>query len=164
MFGLTLEKLFLVVLLAGIVIGPQRLPVYAQHFAGTVRALRHLIDKTRSDAERDMGISLRRNEWQSLDLRRYDPRTIVNDVLLEPAAHPPATPAGTDEMIDQARHVRPGRKYLVTGTAAHPRRILIDSLPHDDPRRIATETRLPTHPPDDPPVPETDPAPGSVST
>jgi len=44
-------------------------------------------------------------------------------------------------MIDQARHVRFGQKYLITGTAAHPRRILIEELAHDDPRRIAAETR-----------------------
>ena len=146
MFGLTLEKLFLVAVLAGIVIGPQRLPVYAQHLAGTVRALRHLIDKTRSDAERDMGISLHPHEWESLDLRQYDPRRIVSDALHEAATVPlsPTAPPATivtDEIIDQARHVRPGQKYLVTGTAAHPRRILIEALAHDDPRRIAAETR-----------------------
>ena len=146
MFGLTLEKLFLVAVLAGTVLGPQRLVVYAHHLAGTVRSLRNFVDKTRSDAERDMGISLHPLEWESLDLRWYDPRRIVSDALHEATAVPPsptAPPATiiTDEIIDQARHVRPGQKYLVTGTAAHPRRILIEALSHDDPRRIAAETR-----------------------
>lgn len=149
MFGLTLEKLFLVALLAGIVIGPRRLPGYARHLAGTVRALRHLVDKARDDAEREMGISLRHTEWQSLDLRRYDPRAIVHDALREPAAPSPAAPpasTATDETIARARHVRPGRKYVVAGTVAHPRRIPVESLPHDDPRRVAAETH------DDPPA------------
>ncbi|TWH41161.1 sec-independent protein translocase protein TatB [Rhodococcus rhodochrous J38] len=143
MFGLTLEKLFLVAVLAGIVIGPQRLTGYAHHLAGAVRSLRDFIDKTRSDAERDIGISLHPQEWESLDLRQYDPRRIVSDALHEATAVPPSPTATivTDEMIDQARHVRFGQKYLITGTAAHPRRILIEALAHDDPRRIAAETR-----------------------
>ncbi len=125
MFGLTFEKLFLVAIIAGVVLGPQRLPDYAHQLARTVRALRDFVESTRGTAEHEMGIPT------SLDLRQYDPRRIVRDALNEPT-----TPA-TDEMADEARRVRPGQKYLTTGSAAHPRRILLESLPDDDPRRIA---------------------------
>ncbi|MGN5236534.1 MULTISPECIES: preprotein translocase [unclassified Rhodococcus (in: high G+C Gram-positive bacteria)] len=132
MFGLTFEKLFLVAIIAGVVLGPQRLPVYAHRLARTVRALRDFVESTRGSAEREMGLTT------SLDLKQYDPRRIVRDALNEPAI-----PAVTDEIADQARRVRPGQKYLAAGSAAHPRRILIESLPDDDPRRIAATPARP---------------------
>lgn len=132
MFGLTFEKLFLVAIIAGVVLGPQRLPVYAHQLARTVRALRDFVESTRGTAEHEMGIPT------SLDLRQYDPRRIVRDALDEPA-----TPPATDEVADEVRRVRPGQKYLTTGSAAHPRRILLESLPDDDPRRIAAALPVP---------------------
>lgn len=163
MFGLTFEKLLLVTLVAGVVIGPQRLPLYARRLAETVRGVRHLLETTRTTAEAEMGVSLQRSYWTALDLRQYDPRRIVRDVLEEvppgtsavPAPRtqgaeplPPADGAHADTnaeaaLSDEASRVRPGQRYLVTGSAAHPRRIRIDSLPVDDPRRIAAyrETR-----------------------
>ncbi|MFD6548072.1 hypothetical protein, partial [Bacillus cereus] len=44
-----------------------------------------------------------------------------------------------EQVLTEAARVRPGQKYLITGPASHPRRILIDSLPQDDPRRIAAQ-------------------------
>lgn len=137
MFGLSLEKLFLVAIIAGFVLGPQRLPGYAHQLAQYVRTLRRFVDTTRSAAERDMGIPLTRTEWEALNLRQYDPRRIVSDALQEPV---PAKTVVTEQMLDEASRVRPGQKYLITGTSSHPRRILIESLPYDDPRRIAALT------------------------
>jgi sec-independent protein translocase protein TatB len=133
MFGLSFEKLFLVAIIAGFVLGPQRLPGYAHQLAQYVRSLRQFVETTRSAAERDMGIPLQRTEWESMNLRQYDPRRIVSDALQDD------TPkfVVTEQMIEEASRVRPGQKYLVTGSSSHPRRILIDSLPVEDPRRIA---------------------------
>ena len=149
MFGLTFEKLLLLAIIAGIVIGPHNLPVYAQKFAGTVRSLRAFIEATRSQAESEMGVSLQRADWDALNLRQYDPRRIVREVLDETASTTPSTPdmaqtTGTPlasepapVLMAEASRVRPGQKYIVTGSASHPVRIRIDSLPLDDPRRIA---------------------------
>lgn len=139
MFGLSFEKLFLVAIIAGLVLGPHRLPGYAHQLGQYVRNLRNFVDATRSAAERDMGISLQRTEWESLDLRQYDPRRIVSDALRESPARPPEI-AVTQELLDEASRVRPGQKYLITGTSSHPRRISVDSLPVDDPRRIAAQS------------------------
>ncbi|MBW4780778.1 preprotein translocase [Rhodococcus fascians] len=135
MFGLTFEKLFLVAIIAGFVLGPQRLPGYAHRLGRAVRTLRHFVDSTRSTAEAEMGVPLRRSEWESLDLRQYDPRRIVADALRE---NDTATPADPD-LVAEAARVRPGQKYLITGPSSHPRRVLIESLPENDPRRIAAE-------------------------
>lgn len=146
MFGLTFEKLFFVAIIAGLVLGPGRLPGYAQQLAQSVRTLRTFIETTRSAAERDIGIPLQRTEWQSFDLRQYDPRRIVGDALHETTTANPSAPPfeATADMIEEATRVRPGQKYLVTGTSSHPHRILITSLPENDPRRIAAG--VPDHP------------------
>ncbi|MFT4009173.1 MAG: hypothetical protein QM655_03925 [Nocardioidaceae bacterium] len=140
MFGLTFEKLFLVAVIAGVVIGPQRLPIYAQKLAETIRGLRSMVETARSTAEQEMGVSLQRAEW---DLRQYDPRRIVQDALKEDPAVSVTTSAST-ELLAEASRVRPGQKYLISGSSAHPQRILIESLPPDDPRRLAA--RLTTSP------------------
>ncbi len=141
MFGLTLEKLFLVAIIAGLVLGPHRLPVYANQLAQMLRGLRGYVESTRAQAEREMGVSLSHTQWE--DLRQYDPRRIVRDALAEPTE--PVAPAGDEpsypaEVLAQAATVRPGQRFLVTGSAAHPTRIPIDSLPGDDPRRVAART------------------------
>ncbi|WP_322544610.1 preprotein translocase [Rhodococcoides fascians] len=141
MFGLTFEKLFLVAIIAGFVLGPQRLPGYAHRLGRAVRTLRHFVDSTRSTAEAEMGVPLRRSEWESLDLKQYDPRRIVADALRENDAlreHDTGTPTDP-ELVAEAARVRPGQKYLITGPSSHPRRVLIESLPENDPRRIAAE-------------------------
>ncbi len=67
MFGLTFEKLFLVAIIAGFVLGPSRLPGYAHQLARTVRSVRSFVESTRTAAEDEMGVPLRRSEWESMD-------------------------------------------------------------------------------------------------
>ncbi|WP_032405435.1 Sec-independent protein translocase subunit TatA/TatB [Rhodococcoides fascians] len=137
MFGLTFEKLFLVAIIAGFVLGPSRLPGYAQQLGRAVRSVRQFVDTTRSAAEDEMGVPLRRSQWETMDVRQYDPRRIVADALRETDVAP--STEWPDEVLVEAGRVRPGQKYLITGPSSHPRRILIDSLPENDPRRIAAQ-------------------------
>lgn len=136
MFGLTFEKLLLVAIIAGVVIGPQRLPVYAQRLGETIRALRRVVESARVQAEREMGLALDREALAALDVRQYDPRRIVRDALRAPV---PAS-AIDAAILDEASRVTPGQKYLAAGSAAHPQRVLIESLPEKDPRRIAAQS------------------------
>lgn len=155
MFGLTLEKLFLVALVAGLVIGPSRLPGYAAKFGEYVRAARRTLETARQQAHVDLGVS--REEWESWDVRRYDPRRIVREAWDESAAVRQRAARGererseanqpdqsaesdfSDEVYEQAARVRPGQKYLVAGSAAHPERVRLTSLADNDPRRLAAE-------------------------
>ena len=140
MFGLTFEKLFVVAVLAAVLIGPSRLPEHARRLADLVRAARRLADQARSAAQDDMGLPVDGAAWSTLDLREYDPRRIVRQAWDEPTVTPStALRAATleAEVLEQAARVRPGQRHLVTGSAAHPRRIRLDSLPDDDPRRRA---------------------------
>ncbi|GAB3073712.1 Sec-independent protein translocase subunit TatA/TatB [Nocardioides zeae] len=151
MFGLTFEKLFLVAVVAGVLIGPQRLPAYAHQLRETVRGFRAFVEASRARARAEVGDVLTRAEWEALDLRQYDPRRIVRDALDgAPTSAPTSAPTGAGgdrpvdaaaraELVEQASRVRPGQRFLVTGSAAHPRRVAIASLPADDPRRLAAQ-------------------------
>jgi sec-independent protein translocase protein TatB len=144
-FGLTFEKLFLVAVIAAVLIGPRRLPLYASRLAALVRALRAQLERTREQAAAQTGLPLQAMTWTELDLARYDPRRIIREALDAPA---PAAPAVPDEApvpahpvhpwteSDIAR-IRPGQRYAVVGDSAHPRRIHLASLPADDPLRLA---------------------------
>lgn len=141
MFGLSFEKLFLVAIIAAVVIGPQRLPLYTHRLAELIRSLRRLVDTSKAQVESEIGIS--REELEALDVRRYDPRRIVRDALSDPSPAPvevvaPSSVEPSEQTLaEEASRVRPGQKYLVTGNSARPRRILIASLPENDPRRLA---------------------------
>lgn len=148
MFGLTFEKLFLIALVAVLVIGPSRLPEYTRQLTQWLRSIADIVREGRAEAERDLGISMTRAEWEALDPRQYNPRRIVQEALAPATEESPTDPM-TDPRVDEAAHVRPGQQYIVSGTASHPRRVLIASLPRDDPRRLAAETTDDVEPDDE---------------
>lgn len=137
MLGLTLEKAVLVALVAALVLGPHRLPEHARRLAATLRSLRSLLDAARAQAETELGVPLDR----ARDLARYQPRRLVRDALREPATMTRAQDVEPihDPRVAEAASVRPGQVWLVTGSAAHPRRIRLADLPEGDPRRLAAE-------------------------
>ena len=78
---------FLVLLLvAAIVIGPQRLPGYAEQLGALVRRARAWMKDAKGRIDTEMGDDAIDLDWTTLDPRRYDPRRIVRDALLEPDA------------------------------------------------------------------------------
>lgn len=92
MFGINGGELLILLLVAAVVVGPERLPAYAEQLAGWVRRLRDVARdaKERVDAELGDGDV----DWAALDPRRYDPRRIVRDALLDdPPAHVPSRPS-----------------------------------------------------------------------
>lgn len=90
-FGLTIEKLFLIGLVALFVVGPDRLPTYAAQFARLVTRLRDLARGAEVRLKEELGDDSI-EELKKLDPRQYDPRRIVRDVLSsEPEAVTPTT-------------------------------------------------------------------------
>jgi sec-independent protein translocase protein TatB len=67
---------------AVIVIGPERLPGYAEQLARLVKRGREFVTSTRSRLDEELGEGAG-VDWQALDPRRYDPRRIVRDALLD---------------------------------------------------------------------------------
>lgn len=89
-FGLTIEKLFLIGLVALLVVGPDRLPGYAAQLARLVKKLRDMARGAETRLKDEFGSDVDLQELKKLDPRQYDPRRIIRDALIEPPA--PATP------------------------------------------------------------------------
>jgi sec-independent protein translocase protein TatB len=85
-------------LLALMLIGPSRLPKYAQDFGRLVRRMRDFARETQTKVETELGVHHGDIAWDALDPRHYDPRRIVRDALTETPhpglnLRPPAPPA-----------------------------------------------------------------------
>lgn len=93
--------------LAVLVLGPDKLPEYAQQLARLVKEVRRMATGAKEQLREEVGDEIADIDWRKLDPRQYDPRKIIKDALLddfddalqaakeEPgkavsAAHPPA--------------------------------------------------------------------------
>ncbi|WP_243224787.1 Sec-independent protein translocase TatB [Microbacterium sp. CIAB417] len=92
-FGLDFEKLLVIGLIAVLLIGPERLPHYAEQFAKLVRRGGELLRDTRSRVQEEMGPEVADVDWRKLDPRQYDPRRIIRDALFEDSAPAPIAPS-----------------------------------------------------------------------
>ncbi|GAA1886928.1 hypothetical protein GCM10009814_16010 [Lapillicoccus jejuensis] len=76
---------FLILLVVGIVVlGPERLPEYAAKLARFVQQARGMASGARESLREQMGPEFDDIDWAQYDPRRYDPRRIVREALLEP--------------------------------------------------------------------------------
>jgi sec-independent protein translocase protein TatB len=82
-FGLTFEKLLVIGVIAVFLLGPERLPQYAAKLAQLVKGLRKMANGAKERMREEMGDDFDEVEWQKLDPRRYDPRRIIREALLE---------------------------------------------------------------------------------
>ena len=96
-FGLGFEKLIILGVLALFVLGPDRLPGYAQKLAKFVRAARGMLDDAKTRMREELGEDFDEEQWRKLDPRQYDPRRIIRDALLEPPE--PRRTAADDEPV-----------------------------------------------------------------
>ncbi|HKP08080.1 MAG TPA: Sec-independent protein translocase TatB [Microbacterium sp.] len=99
-FGLTIEKLLLIGLVAALILGPERLPRYAEALAGLTKRARTWVTTARTRMRDEMGEDFDDVDWRTLDPRQYDPRRIIREALLDDApvasiaaAQAPSAPA-----------------------------------------------------------------------
>lgn len=94
-FGLTFDKLLIILVIAVFLVGPDRLPQYAAQLARLVRTLRDFANGARDRMREEMGPEFDEVDWRKLDPRQYDPRRIIREALLDdPAATKPVSPGG----------------------------------------------------------------------
>ncbi|HLS93163.1 MAG TPA: twin-arginine translocase TatA/TatE family subunit [Microbacterium sp.] len=91
--GFAIEKFLLIAVIAGLIIGPERLPQAAEWLGRTVRKTRDYVRGARTRVESEMGDEMADVDWKKLDPRQYDPRRIIREALLEDDE--PARPART---------------------------------------------------------------------
>jgi sec-independent protein translocase protein TatB len=92
-FGINGWELVIILVVAMLVIGPERLPVYAEQLGSLVRRGRDLLQNAKSRVDDELGPEFNDVDWSKLDPRQYDPRKIVRDALLDDS--PPSTYTGS---------------------------------------------------------------------
>ena len=96
-------ELLILVLVAIVVIGPERMPEYARQLRAFVVRGRDLFRDSKATIKREVGEEV---DWAQLDPRQYDPRRIVREALNEPS--PPASVRGA-AAARVARPAEPGK-------------------------------------------------------
>ena len=106
MFGINGGELIILLVVVALVVGPERLPAFAEQLGRWVRGLRRYVQDARQRVDEEMGET--GVDWEALDPRRYDPRRIVREALRDDpsapttrnvpprrptASHPAGTPA-----------------------------------------------------------------------
>jgi len=82
-FGINGGELLVLLVVAALVIGPERLPGYAEQLGQWVRRARRFIKDAKARVDEELGEEVGDVDWAALDPRKYDPRRIVRDALLE---------------------------------------------------------------------------------
>jgi sec-independent protein translocase protein TatB len=85
-FGLSGEKLLILGLIAVFILGPDRLPHYAQQLAKFAKSVKRMADGAKDQLSNEIGEEL---DWKKLDPRQYDPRRIIREALSDDLAVAP---------------------------------------------------------------------------
>ncbi|MGL4173536.1 MAG: Sec-independent protein translocase TatB [Actinomycetota bacterium] len=130
MGSIEFSEVLILLVVAVVVLGPERLPKYAAQLARIVRDVRAFSVRAREQVRTEMGEEFDDVDWQALDPRRYDPRRIVRDALLD----------GDDDPLHQLRDDPLGLKdedELGVQSAGGPVRMLGDGMAGVVPSRTA---------------------------
>lgn len=125
MFGLTIEKLFLVALLAAVIIGPRRLPEYAGKLGRLIRRLTLLAGDAARRAEQETGVAAIRQDWTALDPRQYDPRRIIREAWAAAETPEIAAVAAPRAEVSVDETAPPAGAWVIAGSSGHPRRVWV---------------------------------------
>jgi sec-independent protein translocase protein TatB len=82
-FGLSSEKLVILLVLAVFILGPERLPQYSRSLAQLIKKLRKMANSAQDQMKDELGEGFEDLDWKKLDPRQYDPRRIIREALLE---------------------------------------------------------------------------------
>lgn len=100
MFGIGLPELMVIVVVAVIVFGPDRLPEFARQAGRFVRQLRQFTQTARDDIRSELG-----PEFADFELADLDPRRAMRKYIQD----------AWDESEDDAASQKPGHRALADG-------------------------------------------------
>jgi len=106
-FGINPGEFAVLLLVILIVVGPERLPGYAQQLGKMVREGRKMAMGLREQVRGELGPEFDDVDWTKLDPRQYDPRRIIREAL-------------TDTLEDDEPAPRPASKPVSSGGPATP--------------------------------------------
>ena len=87
-------EFIILVVLAVVFLGPERLPEYAAKLGRFVRQAKAMAEGAKSQLREQMGTEFDEINWQQYDPRQYDPRRIVREALLDTSPVETAAPSG----------------------------------------------------------------------
>ncbi|SKC52607.1 Sec-independent protein translocase family protein [Krasilnikoviella flava] len=88
MFDINGGELLIIVVLAVLLIGPERLPGYAAQLASLVKRGKRMLQDTKARVDTELGPEFKDVDWSKLDPRQYDPRRIVREALMDDDEEP----------------------------------------------------------------------------
>ncbi len=115
-FGLTIEKLLVIGIIALFLIGPDRLPAYSAQFGRLVRQLRDMASGAKDRMRDELGPDFDDMDWKKLDPRQYDPRRIIREALQESPEESVSSEATSVPVSMESAYVK--RKRMKQGTPA----------------------------------------------
>ena len=83
MFGINGPEFMVLLIVAVVVLGPERLPQYAQQLGRVIRELRRMAAGATQQMREELGPEFDEIDWRKLDPRQYDPRRIVREALAD---------------------------------------------------------------------------------
>ncbi|MFZ5872774.1 MAG: Sec-independent protein translocase TatB [Actinomycetota bacterium] len=92
MFGINGAEFVVLIIVALLVIGPERLPEYSAQLARFVKQARRFALDAREQVRSELGPDFDDVDWRKLDPRQYDPRRIVRDALQDAWDDEPVKP------------------------------------------------------------------------
>ncbi len=84
MLGINGGEILLLILIAILVLGPNRMPEYAAKLARGIRQARVMAEGAKGQLKEQLGPEYKDLNWRQYDPRQYDPRRIVRQALIEP--------------------------------------------------------------------------------
>ncbi|MTB73376.1 twin-arginine translocase TatA/TatE family subunit [Arsenicicoccus cauae] len=119
-------EFLLLIVIAVVVLGPERLPEYAAKLGQLVRQAKAYAEGAKNSLRDQMGPEFDDIDWRQYDPRQYDPRRIVREALLDDgpsgstvAGAGAAAAAGGATLATaqpEPEPVRPGQRYDQTYT------------------------------------------------
>jgi sec-independent protein translocase protein TatB len=103
-FGISAPEFIVLLAVAAVVLGPDRMPQYAQQLGRLVRELRRMAQGASQQVRSEMGPEFDDIDWRKFDPRQYDPRRIVRDALSD--TFDPDDPLGLRDL--DGKPVNPG--------------------------------------------------------
>ena len=83
LFGISGNEFIVLLAVAAVVLGPERLPQYVQQLTRLVRELRRMAQGASEQVRAELGPEFDEVDWRKLDPRQYDPRRIVREALAD---------------------------------------------------------------------------------
>ena len=117
-------EFILLIVLAVVILGPERLPEYAARLGRFVRQAKAMAESAKGQLREQMGPEFDDINWRQYDPRQYDPRRIVREALLDDTPFAPGAPASAPSAATRD----PARLRPVRADAVRPRRHLTRGL------------------------------------